>query len=315
MANTRKKPRPTFGGDFRKFFVRGLAVLLPSVLTLWILFYAYRFVDANVAEPINAGVRRMVLSASPHVFAKGNEPTWWTVSADQLAQERRERAGGRQVPTDTLIAQVRAQNLKTWWDDHWYLRLIGLVIAIVLIYLAGLLLGGFIGRRIFVRFDDVMRRAPLFRLIYPHVKQVVEFLFGESQRVQFNRVVLVQYPRKGIWSVGLMTGGAMRDAESLAGGECITVFIPSSPTPFTGYTITIRKEDALDLPITIDEALRFVVSGGVLVPDKQLSPYSSSELAARAAAAPPADGAGDPDDAPPDPPSGGQRPGTAPRRA
>jgi hypothetical protein len=81
-------------------------------------------------------------------------------------------------------------------------------------------------------------------------------------------VVLVQYPRKGIWTIGLHTGGAIRKIDDMI-GECVTVFIPSSPTPFTGYTIIVPKEDVIDAPLTIDEALRFVVSGGVLVPEHQ----------------------------------------------
>jgi uncharacterized membrane protein len=82
-------------------------------------------------------------------------------------------------------------------------------------------------------------------------------------------VVIVEYPRKGIWSLGLMTGETMRVIEAVAGVECVTVFIPSSPTPFTGYTLTVPRDSVIELPISLDEALRFVVSGGVLVPPSQ----------------------------------------------
>ena len=83
---------------------------------------------------------------------------------------------------------------------------------------------------------------------------------------------MVEYPRKGIWSIGLVTGSPMSSMETeitRQAGPSITVFIPSSPTPFTGYTITVPRDSVVELPITIDEALRFTISGGVLVPAHQ----------------------------------------------
>lgn len=266
-----KKHRRTFWADFRTFFIRGLAILLPSVLTLWIVVKAYQFVEHNVAEPINAGIRQVVLQAAPRIFPEKNLPEWFVVSDQQLtsAREAREDDGLRPIPDAALRSEVRARNFREWWDDRFYLRAIGLAVAIVVIYLAGLLLGGFIGRRIYLKAEEFLTRVPVFKQVYPHVKQVVEFLFAENHRSAFRRVVLVEYPRKGIWTVGLMTGRSMKDIESTAGRECITIFIPSSPTPFTGYTITVFEDEAIDLPITIDEALRFVVTGGVLVPAGQ----------------------------------------------
>jgi len=107
--------------------------------------------------------------------------------------------------------------------------------------------------------------------VYPHVKQIVDFLFGENQ-MKFSKVVIVEYPRAGIWTVGLLTGDSLKDIQTQVGGvDVVSVFIPSSPTPFTGYTITVPREDAIEMPISIEEALRFVVSGGVLVPDRERS--------------------------------------------
>jgi len=103
--------------------------------------------------------------------------------------------------------------------------------------------------------------------VYPYVKQVTDFLVGDTTgQIQFNRVVAVQYPRKGLWSVGLVTGDTMGRIEARAERKCITVFMPSSPTPFTGYVITVPVEDTIELAISIDEALRFTVSGGVILP-------------------------------------------------
>jgi len=272
-----EQPR-SFLADFRLFFFRGLGVLLPSVLTLWILIYAGLFVQRSVAEPINSGVRQLVIYALPQIVDEGHIPEWFVVSDEQLARLKAERLREARptIPDAQLREFARARNLKEWWDERWYLRLVGLVVAIVLIYLAGRFLGGLIGKRIYVRLEGAFQRLPVVAQVYPHVKQVVEVFFGgddSEERIKFNRVVLVEYPRRGIWTVGLLTGESMRDIEKSMGEEGVTVFIPSSPTPFTGYTITVPREEAIDLPITIDEALRFVVSGGVLVPPRELPDY------------------------------------------
>jgi uncharacterized membrane protein len=281
------KTKRTFGGDFKTFFVRGLAILLPSVLTLWIVVQAYLFVERSVAEPINAGIRKVVIATAPRFFDEQRLPEWFNVSADQVQRVKEERARQALRPLNErdIRNQVRDRNLREWWRAQWYARNIGLVVAIVLIYLAGRLLGGYIGRRIYLRLESYITRIPVFKQVYPYVKQVVEFLMGSGeQKLKFNRVVLVEYPRKGIWTVGLMTGRSMRDIESHADVECVTVFIPSSPTPFTGYTITVARNEAIDIPVTIDEALRFVVSGGVLVPARQQMPDDENPSIEEAAA-------------------------------
>jgi uncharacterized membrane protein len=111
--------------------------------------------------------------------------------------------------------------------------------------------------------------VPVIRKVYPYIKQLVDFLINDEDKPKFSRVVAVEYPRKGIWSVGFMTGGSLQTIEKQI-PDSITVFIPSSPTPFTGYTITVQKKDTVDLPISVEEAIRFAVSGGVLVPDHQI---------------------------------------------
>ena len=114
-----------------------------------------------------------------------------------------------------------------------------------------------------------MVAVPIIRKVYPYIKQLVDFLFSENDTPKFSGVVAVEYPRKGIWSVGFMTGESLKSIEEKL-PDSVTIFIPSSPTPFTGYTITVSKKDTIDLPLTVEEAIRFAVSGGVLVPDHQV---------------------------------------------
>lgn len=267
---SRDRQSETFWSDFRRFFLRGLSVLLPTVLTLWLLFYAYRFVDGNVAEPINRGLRMLVLQAGDRVVGPSNMPSWMRVTEEEVenAKAERRRLGLAPAIDAAIRSDLRAARLRDYWNSRWWLRIIGLVVAIVLIYTVGRLLGGFFGRSIYARFDVMLSRAPVFKLLYPHVKQVVEFIFGENPKLAFKSVVLIEYPRKGVWTIGLATSSGVPAIEARAGRPCLTVFIPSSPTPFTGWTITVPRDEAHELDMTIDEALRFVVTGGVLGPER-----------------------------------------------
>jgi len=267
------RQRKSFWADFKQFFTRGLGIVLPSVLTLALLWWAYGFLKERVAEPINGAVRQAVIVAAPNIFKEESLPTWFVVTEAQVAARQQSRAtlGQPELPESEVRRRIRTDNFSQWWHDRWYMQAIGFIVALVLVYLAGLLVGNLIGRRIVMRFERLFTTVPVIKQIYPSVKQVVEFLIGGEEKVlPSSRVVLVQYPREGIWSVGLMTGETMRSIEAVAGEECVTIFIPSSPTPFTGYTITVPRKDVWEINISLDDALRFCVSGGVLVPPSEL---------------------------------------------
>lgn len=272
MARQVRKSRTTFWGDFKKFFLRGLGILLPSVLSLALLWWAYGFLQQRVAEPINGAVRQTILVAAPPIFGPQNMPDWYQFSESQLldAHAERERLGLTRLNDAALRSRLQSDSFRQWWMSHWYMQAIGFIVALTVVYLAGVLVGNLIGRTVFTHVERLLTRLPLLKQVYPSVKQVVEFLLGGgASPLPSNRVVVVEYPRKGIWSIGLMTGETMRSIEQVVGVECVTIFIPSSPTPFTGYTITVPSSSVYELPVTLDEALRFVVSGGVLVPPTQ----------------------------------------------
>ena len=261
----------TFRNDFRRFFLKGLVVLLPTVLTLWILVKAYEFVDGTIAQPINGGIRFVMEQATPHLGFLQNsfDPTDSAVSKELV---RREMNGDSDVSEAMVRSELRSAIILKWWEGRWYMNFIGITVAILAVYFAGRVLGGYLGRRIHGRLERLLTSIPLVKQVYPYVKQVVDFLISDDKPITFNRVVMVEYPRKGIWSVGLVTGTPMRTVQDhISGreGPGITVFIPSSPTPFTGYTITVAKDSVIEVPISIDEALRFTISGGVLVPSHQ----------------------------------------------
>jgi uncharacterized membrane protein len=179
-------------------------------------------------------------------------------------------SSGPKAPThDQVVLALREQNIRTWWAAHWYMNVIGLVVAIVAVYVAGRMLGGYLGRQGYRHVERLITSVPVFKQVYPSVKQVVDFLFAENRAERFSRVVVCEYPRKGVWVMGFATGPAFKRVEDII-GESVTVFIPSTPGTITGYTAVVPRADVVELPITVDEAIRFAVSGGVLVPDRQL---------------------------------------------
>ncbi|MBX3403341.1 MAG: DUF502 domain-containing protein [Phycisphaeraceae bacterium] len=270
----RKEDR-TFWADFKRFFLRGLAILLPSVLTIWIVVQLYLFVDRQVASPINAGIRASVVWVMPRLPDR-YQPRWFNVTERELAEFRatlhqqgtpESRALLRRNDAD-LRNEFRRQEFARFWESQWYLRFLGLVVAIVLFYLAGVIFGGLFGRALYQQMERFITRIPVIKQVYPHVKQVVDLILGEKQ-MAFSKVVLFEYPRKGIWTIGFVTNSGMKAVAGAAGEDAVTIFIPSTPTPFTGFTITLPRSSTIDINLSVDEAIRFVLTGGVLIPERQ----------------------------------------------
>ncbi|MFM7259316.1 MAG: DUF502 domain-containing protein, partial [bacterium] len=195
-TNSEPEPAATRRSGTSRFFLRGLGVILPSVLTLWILVAAFRFIDGNIAEPINAGIRLIVAAASE---ASGSDA--FVPSASEVVDEQA-RATRLRIDATEEAARWRLvrENVANWWSARWYLNLAGLVLAIVAVYILGRLVGGYLGRRLLAAFESGLLTVPGIRQVYPALKQVVEFLFGsEKKKLNFNRVVMIEYPRPGLW--------------------------------------------------------------------------------------------------------------------
>ena len=111
---------------------------------------------------------------------------------------------------------------------------------------------------------------PLVSHVYSSVKQVTDFAFTESD-LEVSRIIAVEYPRKGIWSLAFVTGEGLLDIEAAANEQVISVLIPTSPMPFTGFTILVKRSETIDLNMTFDQAFQYLFSCGVVVPQQQLS--------------------------------------------
>jgi uncharacterized membrane protein len=130
-----------------------------------------------------------------------------------------------------------------------------------------LLLGNLIGRTFWRAGEALVMKIPIIRAIYPAVKQVTEWVLADrSAKFHASRVVAVQPHEKGIWSIGLVTGSGFRALDQKTGEEMVMVFCPNSPAAFSGYVLVVPRSQVLELPLSVEEAMRLFVSGGVIVP-------------------------------------------------
>lgn len=142
---------------------------------------------------------------------------------------------------------------------------LGAFLTFLIILGTGVLATNLLGRRVIRLGQDFLLRLPVVRPVYQTMKQITDALLSQNHAA-FKHVVLVEYPRKGIWTVGFVTaemGGEVRDA---AGEEVINVFLPTTPNPTSGWLIVVPRKDVTFLRMSVEEGLKLVISGGVLVP-------------------------------------------------
>ena len=224
-----------FWADFKHFFLRGLAAVLPSLLSLVLIIKGYQFINEYVGAYVNKAIIWLIANAQ-----------MWIDGAEDV--------------------EIYIAELNLLWD-RWWLHIGGFAIAISLIYFVGIFLASFVGRWLWRLVEAFLHRTPIVGQVYPHIKQVTDFFLSEK-RLQYSQVVALEYPRKGLWSLGLLTGDAPKNLRETLGDDIISVFMPSSPTPLTGYVVCVKRSEVVKLTISIDEAFRFIISGGVLKPKR-----------------------------------------------
>ena len=218
----------------RTFFVRGLKTLLPTLITLYLVIWVWQFLWQNVGQ---------------HLI--------WALQNVQY------QLGGPDAQWGAIY--------RSWHTDrgewHWWAQPVGVSLAVLIVYLVGLLVGNLIGRFFWRLGESLVLRIPVVRAIYPAAKQVTDFVLNEKSAAPGTaRVVACRPHENGIWSIGLVTGPGLESLESASGQELVTVFIPSSPTAFSGYVLVVPRAELVELPLRADEAMRLLVSGGVLAP-------------------------------------------------
>lgn len=247
---------------YRGAFFSGLAALLPTILTLFVLVFCFNFLNDKVAQPINgviASVMKTPLAKDWYWGKLLNKQEWQLDEAvtPEGTRQATEAGLGEDIPFSEMV------------DAH-VPRWLGFLIALLLVLAVGLLFRGYLGRQLWRALEGGVLRVPVLKTIYPYAKQVSEFFFAEKKQIHYQTAVAVEYPRRGLWSVGFVTSEGFRDIEEVAGETVVAVFIPSSPTPVTGYTILVPKKEIIRMDVAADEALRFTMSAGVIQPPSQL---------------------------------------------
>jgi uncharacterized membrane protein len=141
----------------------------------------------------------------------------------------------------------------------------GVLLALAIVLSIGALATNFFGRKLVSWWDALLSRIPIVRSIYSSVKQVSDTLFSENGNA-FRKALLVQWPREGVWTIAFQTGMPGGDVANHLQGEYLSVYVPTTPNPTGGYFVMLRKTDCIELKMSVDEALTYVISMGVVVP-------------------------------------------------
>ena len=145
---------------------------------------------------------------------------------------------------------------------------LGALLTLSIVLVTGLLAANFIGQRFVSYWESALGRIPVVKSIYSSVKQVSDTLFSSSGQA-FRKALLVQYPRHGSWTIAFLTGQPGGDVANHLHGEYVSVYVPTTPNPTSGFFLMMPKSEVIELDMSVDEALKYVISMGVVVPNAQ----------------------------------------------
>lgn len=223
----------------RSYFFAGLLVVLPFSVTIWLFLFLTRLFDS------------WVLPILPEML----HPSVFTTKLQSIFGVENAGAVSVSIPG------------------------IGVIIFIVATIIIGWLTMGFIGRTIMgVLEKRVVNNMPIVRTVYGGMKQIVSAIITQKES-SFEKACLVEYPRKGLWVIGFITSDAMgKVATSIPGDKIIGLFIPTTPNPTSGFLIFVPRKDIVILDMNIEEAVKLVISAGLVYPDEYYSDKNTSKL-------------------------------------
>ena len=195
---------------FRRYFLAGILVTSPILITVYVTWLIITFIDAQVAGMLPESLD--FTKKLPH-----------------------------QIPG------------------------LGLIISIIVITFIGAITPGFIGRTLLKVGERILDNTPVVRSIYGAIKQIMETVMSTNSE-SFREVVLVEYPRKGIWVIGFVTGETKGEVQTLNEEILINVFIPTTPNPTSGFLLFVPKKDLIYMKMKVEDAVKMVISGGIVTP-------------------------------------------------
>ena len=193
----------------RKYFITGLLIWIPLVITLWVLKLIVETLDQSL----------LLLP-----------PEW-----------RTEAFLGYHVPG------------------------LGVVLTLVIVFVTGVFATNFLGARLVLLWHAVLHRIPVVSSIYSSVKQISDTLFSSSGQA-FRKALLVQWPREGTWTIAFLTGVPGGDVANYLKGDFVSVYVPTTPNPTSGYFAMLPRRDVVELDMSVDDALKYIISMGVVAP-------------------------------------------------
>jgi len=203
------KTRVRLRESFQRYFLAGLLVFLPVVITLWFLGWVIGLLDGLL-----------------NVLPAGVHPNTYLPFA---------------IPG------------------------LGAIVTVTLILFLGILTRGVATRRFLAAWENIFVKIPIFRGVYTAVQKLVQTFLGQSQNSR--QVVMIEYPRKGIYTVGFAMGRAWRELERKQDAQLVNVFIPTTPNPTSGFYLLVPTTEISPLDMTMEEALKLITSGGLITPD------------------------------------------------
>ena len=142
---------------------------------------------------------------------------------------------------------------------------VGVVASLLIIFFTGLIAANVLGQKLVRLWEALLSRIPVVKSIYYSVKQVSDTLFSSSGQA-FRKALLVQYPREGAWTIAFLTGQPGGDAANHLHGDYVSVYVPTTPNPTSGFFLMMPREDVVELDMSVDEALKYIISMGVVAP-------------------------------------------------
>ena len=162
------------------------------------------------------------------------------------------------APGSTIVEIIFSDNVPLYIPE-----LAGFILTILFIYIIGILVSNVLGKRVYLWIEAILARIPIVNAVYSRIKQITTTI-SAPERQAFKKVVFIEYPRKGIWTLTMVTG----ESTSKQGEKFYHIFVPTTPNPTSGYMLYIPQKDAQETDISIEEGLKIIISGGMLASNK-----------------------------------------------